>query len=265
MQALVESISDHIAPALLVICRIGGLMIFAPVLASIAIPAQIRVAFTFIVGLAAYPLLARETLPPVPLELDLWALAPLVLLEVLVGMVIGWLALLPLMGVQTGSKVMGQQLGLAFSQIYNPASDSTSDVLGQFLFWAAMAGFLLIGGLEHLMISVMHSFEYIPLGGMRIDQHLLDVIVGMLMAAFELGLRVAVPVLALVFLESVAMGFMAKTTPQINILSLGFPIRILSGITMVMLGLYIIDDVMIEAIDDGLVEIHVWATSGIGS
>jgi flagellar biosynthetic protein FliR len=53
--------------------------------------------------------------------------------------------------------------------------------------------------------------------------------IGLLGSVFDLGLRIAAPLLCLVFLETVALGFIARTVPQMNILSIGFPLRILLG------------------------------------
>ena len=75
-------------------------------------------------------------------------------------------------------------------------------------------------------------------------------VTGLLTASVEVALRVAAPLLALIFLQTVAMGFVAKTVPQLNILSLGFPLRILGGLLIVTLGLVVINDVVMEMVDD---------------
>ena len=54
------------------------------------------------------------------------------------------------------------------------------------------------------------------------------------------------------------MGFIAKTVPQVNILSLGFPLRVLVGLTIVALGLVVIEDVVMELVNEGLTAILEW-------
>ncbi len=109
-----------------------------------------------------------------------------------------------------------------------------------------------------MLLAVMHSFEHIPIGGMRIDVSVIDLATGLLLAAFELALRVAAPLLALIFLQTVALGFIAKTVPQLNILSLGFPIRILVGFVIVAMGLTVIHDVLMESVDETLIVLFEW-------
>jgi flagellar biosynthetic protein FliR len=252
---------DHVPPLMLVMFRIGGLMIFGPVFGSPVIPTRVKVLLTAMIALAVYPLMASHLSLADGMELNLWLLGPIIALELLVGLAIGYLASLPLVSIQMGGLMMGQQMGLGFARFYNPGIDDEADVIGQILFFLALAGFLLMGGHEAMMLGVLRSFEYVPLGGMRPDGQLVDLITGLLLAAFDLSLRVAAPVLALVFLESLAMGFVAKTVPQLNILSLGFPIRILAGILILMLGLVVIHEVVMEGVADGLELIHAWVES----
>ncbi|MBT8487036.1 MAG: flagellar biosynthetic protein FliR [Phycisphaerales bacterium] len=256
-----EVILSHVPPLLLVVFRLGGLMVFAPVFGSAAIPGRVKVFLSLVIGLAIYPLLSREVFAAHPLHLDLWSLAPLMATELLIGLIVGYVAALPMIAVQTGGLIMGQQMGLGFASFYNPGLDDEADVVGQILFYLALAGFLLVGGHEALVLAILHTFEHVPLGQFVVDGSLIALITGLLLAAFELALRVAAPVLAVVFLQSVALGFITKTVPQLNILSLGFPMRILVGVTVVMLGLTVINEVLMEAIDVTLTALFEWIES----
>ena len=61
---------------------------------------------------------------------------------------------------------------------------------------------------------------------------LLALLVGLLTVAFELAVRIAAPLLCLMFLLTVGLGFIARTVPQVNILSVGFTLRILVGLAV---------------------------------
>jgi flagellar biosynthesis protein FliR len=263
-----RSILDHMPAAMLVIFRIGGMMIYAPVFGSPSIPVRIRVFLAFLIGLATYPLLSTHCIPQ-NLELNLWALAPLIALEITVGVVIGYLASLPLLAMETGGLIMGQQMGLGFARFYNPAIDDEADILGQMLFFMAVGLFLTMGGHESMVLAVLHSFEYVNVGSVVSGESIVDVVAGLMLASLELALRVAAPLLALVFLETVAMGFLAKTVPQLNILSLGFPLRILLGLTVVGVGLVVISDVAMGGVQEMFDALYEWlqraATLGGGN
>jgi flagellar biosynthetic protein FliR len=252
---------QHVPAGLLVVVRIGGLMLYGPVFGSNVIPVRVKVFLAFLLGAACYPTLGAAHLERMQAMPGLWELVPLVALELLIGIVIGYVAALPLIAVQTGGLVMGQQMGLGFARFFNPAIEDEADVLGQILFFMVLAGFLLIGGHEAMLLAMLRSFEHLPPGHFAVNGDLLDMINGLLRSAFELALRVAAPVLALIFLQSAALGYISKTVPQLNILSLGFPLRIMVGILMITLGLVVINDVMMDGIDEMLAALFNWIDS----
>jgi len=255
---------EHVPGLLLVACRLGGLALLSPVLASAAVPVRVRAGLAFLVAAAAYPLLASEHVISVPPNLDLLMLGGLIAREAAIGAVIGWLATLPLLLAQYAGQIIGTQLGLAFAEIYDPNTDSSAEVIGQILTWLAIVAFLALGGHAWVFLAVLRTFDYVPIGTFAVDQDLIALITGILLSTLEIALRLCFPVLALVFLESLALGFMSKTTPQINILSLGFPLRILAGISMTALGLHITGTVLMAELHGILDTIHLWATDGNG-
>jgi flagellar biosynthesis protein FliR len=256
-----HSILDHLPAAMLVIFRIGGLMIYGPVFGSAVVPVRIRIFLAFIIGLATYPLLSSQHITNLDLQSNLWLLAPMIAVELMIGLIIGFLASVPLLAMETGGLIMGQQMGLGFARFYNPAIDDEADILGQILFFMALAMFLMIGGLEWMVMAVLHSFEHIHLGAFRPDVSLLELASGLVLSSLELAMRVALPLLALIFLETVAMGFLAKTVPQLNVLSLGFPIRLLLGMLIVAVGLVVISDVALAEIKDMFSSVLRWMAS----
>jgi flagellar biosynthetic protein FliR len=254
-------IPNHVVPASLVVFRLGGLTIYGPVFGAAVVPVRVKVLFSFILGLSVYPLLAQRGFVGQN-GAALAELPAIIAVELLLGLVIGWLASLPLAAMQTGGLLIGQQIGLGFAQIFNPSIDDEADVIGQMLFFMTLASFLIIGGHEAMVLAVLNSFQLIPAGEFRVDGDLLAMLVGMLAAGIELSLRIAAPLLAIIFLESIAMGFVSKTVPQLNILSLGFPIRIMIGIGIVAIGLYIIHDVMMQYTDSVLESIMTMIGAG---
>jgi flagellar biosynthesis protein FliR len=257
-----NAILNHLPPLLLVVTRLGGLMVYGPVFGSNVIPVRLKAFLAFTIGVATYPLLSGRFPSGPELHLNIWTLGPLMAMEMLVGLIVGYLASLPLLAMQTGGLIMGQQMGLGFAQLYNPAIDDEADIIGQMLFFMAIAGFLAIGGHEMMVMAVLNSFERIPPGGFAVDLDFLQLLGGLLLASLELALRVAAPVLAFVFLETIALGFLAKTVPQLNIMTLGFPIRIIAGLAIVIVGLVVIQDVAMEAVGETLNSVLQWVEGG---
>src|SRR5262245_17308129 len=130
-----DAISHHLAPAMLVVFRISGLAVFGPVIGSPLVPMRVKALVVVALGIAVYPSLSHGSLANEHIELSIGSIAPLVVGEVCVGAVIGFLALLPMVAMQMGGLIMGQQMGLGFARVYNPAMNEEGDVLEQSLFF----------------------------------------------------------------------------------------------------------------------------------
>ena len=226
------SILDHIAPFLLVLFRISGLFVFAPMLGGAIIPLRVRTLICLAFAIAIYPGLPIDHVAPT--SLDLFSLGPAVMAEVLIGTAIGLLAALPIYAVQLGGLIMGQQAGMGLAQVYNPALETESDVLGQFLLYAALVTFVLMGGLEALFVATGASFGSVPAGKAALGMAPTELMTGLVGSGFELALRIGAPVLCIILIETIASALLTKTIPQINIQSIGFAVKVL--ITLLVLA-----------------------------
>lgn len=239
-----QPILPHIPAFLLVMFRLTGLFLFAPLFGSSAIPVRVKVLLALALAVCVYPMVP----PQAPVGLSMVTLGVAVGSELLIGAAIGYGASLPLIALQMGGMVMGQQLGLGLAQVFNPDFNEQTDVLGQFFYLLAVTIFLLLNGHHALLAVLIGSFEAVPLGGFLPGESVLQLMVGLLGAMYELAIRVAAPLLCIVFLESIAMGFVARTVPQLNILSLGFPLRILIGLLLILVVLAAMNDALADAI-----------------
>ena len=262
---LIAWISASIAPLILVAARLGGLAIFAPLFGSQVVNNKIKVFFFLGLAAATVPVLVASGRLVGVENLSLWQLVAAIALEIAVGSLIGFIALMPMMAMQTGGLVMAQQMGLGFARFYNPAMGDEADVLENLLFLLALVTFIAIGGIDWMVLAVLNSYQYIAVGVFVPGHGLVGLLNGLVMSALEVGLRVAAPLLALVFLETLAIGFISKTVPQLNILSLGFPIRIMVGLATIVVGVVVLQEVLIDYIDIVLVTMQDWIQAGGGA
>ena len=247
---------EHVVPFTLVLARLSGLFLFAPVVGSLTIPHRAKALLAVSLAAAIYPTLGVQI--QTPTDLDLFALAPIVTLEVMIGLIIGSIAILPLMALQMAGHMMGYQMGLALAQSYNPELDSQTEIMGQILFFLGVGLFMSYGGVEVMFSTVVNTFDTVPLGGFAPGTTPLELMVGTLASGFALAVRVSAPVLAAVTLVLVSMGFIMKTMPAINVLSVGFAIKIICGIGISIAGLNIIAGVAGDEINRVLELIAAW-------
>ncbi len=230
----------------LVASRLGGLLMFQPLLGSMSIPVNLRA--LLVLGLAALitpcvPVPAQ--LPDTPLGLTL-ALAQ----EVLLGSLIGAVGVICFIGLQLGALLIAQESGLAFGQIIDPTSDEQETVLGVFYLQMAVVVYLIVGGHRALIGACLDTFHTLPLMGDRglvtLD---IDVFIQALTLGTELALRVAAPALLALCLVNVALGFVSRTMPQLNIIAVGFSLKSLVGFTIMAIALPSATDAFIGVIE----------------
>ncbi len=236
----IEPLLAHVVPFAFVVARMTGLFIFAPMLSSISIPFQAKALLSVIMAAAVYPAVPMHFASA---PLDLVGMVPVLVSELLIGLCVGVIAAVPIMMIQMGGNVAGFQMGLSMATVYNPDMNSNSDVIGESLFYLGFAVFLAIGGLEATYAALLATFEHVPVGAMARSSVPLDTYVGLANSGFEMALRVSGPAMAMVFLVMVAMGFVTKTMPQINVMSIGFAIKIVVGLLAMAISIQVIANV----------------------
>jgi flagellar biosynthetic protein FliR len=251
---------DHAVPYTLVMFRLAGVFLLAPLLTSLTIPRIYKALLLFMLAAALYPAV-QSAAPAIPRDLDLFGLVPLVVMESLIGLAIGGIAALPLLSLEMAGVLIGQNMGLGLAKVYNPEADFESDVVGQLIYYIGATIFLCMGGLELLFAGIMKSFTTIPLGGFAVSQTPLDLFVATLTSGFELAVRISMPVTAIVMLVIVVMGLIGKTMPQLNVMSVGFAIKIIAGTAMLAASLYAIQGAVGDEITRTLAEVLRWVSA----
>jgi flagellar biosynthetic protein FliR len=238
---ITQTLAPHVVAWSLVLFRVAGLFVFAPLLTSAMVPMRFKALLAALLAGAAYPLVASRVqldLGSMP-EPDVLTLLPMVVGEALVGLAMGAIAAVPLLMMELAGTLAGTTMGFGLARIYNPEADADTDILGQLYFFLASGIFVAIGGLDQLFRGILASLERVPVGGLggSAGSRGGEVFVGVLQAGTELGLRVAAPVVAIVLLLIIVFGVIGKTMPQLNVMSVGFSIKLLCGVGVIAMGL----------------------------
>lgn len=214
---------------MLVVFRIAGIFLTAPMLNSPVIPPRVKAMMALVVGLAVTGRMAE----PVTLPMH-WA--PLVMgigAEILIGGTIGFVANLLFLGVEIGAGQIGQQMGVGLANVFNPLAEDTTNVLSSMFHLLALVLFLTLGGHRTMIAGLLDSFARVPLMGFRAGPAVLEMVVQVLTTSLILALKLAAPVLLAMMLASLSLGIIQRTMPQLNILSAGFQIRVMLALIIV--------------------------------
>lgn len=229
---------------LLVLFRVGGLTIAAPMFSSQTIPIRARAGLAFVIALMVFPLV--HPLTPATLSLD--AMVVTILGELLIGLIMGVAVGMLFVGARLAGLMIGQQAGIALGQVINPMMDGQSTIIGQLYFLVAMMVFLAVGGHRAMVSALLDTFQSIPPGSFRYNASMLGLIERLLTDAFILGIRLAGPALIALLLASLTMGVISRTIPQINVLTIGFAVRVFVALSVTGVSLPLVYDILYDAI-----------------
>jgi flagellar biosynthetic protein FliR len=253
----------HAVPFMLVLTRVSGIFLFTPLLTSTSIPQSFKALLAFSFTIAIYPFVPIESISA---DFTLASLLPMMFSELLIGVILGLIMGIPMMAIQMGGYMMGYQMGLALAESFNPELNTNSSVIGQLLFYLSIFIYIGIGGFELVFVTIADSFYTIGSGTFTAADTPLALLLSVINSGFELAIRVASPILGVISMILIAMGFIMKTMPQINIMSIGFSIQIIAGLTVLMLLIGIIGtvagDEVLKVLE--LTRDWVWSFAGAG-
>ncbi len=240
------SIYGELPAYLLVVARVSGIAIAAPFFSGSMIPMRIKALFVIALAAAVFPLITAHA--QVALPADLATAAGGLASELALGWLIGFSVAAIFMAVQLGIQMASQQAGMALGEVFNPMLDSSLPIASELYFYISMLIFLSVRGHHALIRALLDSFETIPLLGFSMTEQALALTVNILAVSFGLAIRVGGPIVLALLLAFMTLGFISRTMPQLNILAVGFPIKILIALVMMALTVMSLEAVVLDSV-----------------
>ena len=182
--------------------------------------------FTFIL----YPVILEQSSVEMPTSVIMFF--GMILKELIIGWLIGFVAFVSFAAVNLAGKVMDMQVGFAIVNVMDPTSGQQVPLIGSFLYNLAILFFLITNGHHMIIAALVESFKLIPLLSATWSDPFIDIIVNITTIIFTTGMKIAMPVTFAILLTNVGLGILARTMPQMNIFVVGIPMHIMIGIFM---------------------------------
>jgi len=218
---------SDLATFLLVLARLAGLVIAAPVFGNLLVPVRVRIALAVVLAAALAPVVRPLAAPPPE---SLWGLAGALAVESALGALLGLVAQLIFAGVQMGGQLAGMQMGFGMVNLIDPTTHAQVTVVAEFQNLMALLVFLVLDIHHVLLVAVLESFRTAPPGGMALEGVGLRAAVALAGNVFSLGVRIAAPVMIALLLSNATLGLLARTVPQLNVFVVGFPLNVGVGL-----------------------------------
>jgi flagellar biosynthesis protein FliR len=227
--ALGTSVTDLFAPRTvdvlaLTVVRLTGLFVIAPVWSAKTVPMRVRTAALLAFAICLLP--SALVNAPQTASLSPATAAS----EMIVGLAMGIAAACTIAAAEMAGELLAMEIGLSGAALFDPLTQQPTQPLGQFLQLTAMV-LLLVGNGHVVMIEALgSSLHAIPVGVVPDLTAGMQQIVRLGSTVFEVGLRVAAPVIASVMLANIALGMLSRAAPSLNVMAVAFPIQISVGL-----------------------------------
>jgi flagellar biosynthetic protein FliR len=198
------------------------------------VPVVVRVWIALILAVASYPMVQIVDWHGGMTVLSLFlSLAG----EVLLGLVLGWLAQMLFAGVRLAGQEIEIRSGLGLLQLVDPHEGGHGGIFSAFLEVTAGLIFFALNG-HHLLIQALSSsFTVFPVAGDKFVARLLQGLIGSAGEIFVIALRLSAPVLIGLLLSDIVLGVISRAVPQMNVFMVAQPIQFAFCLLLLMLSL----------------------------
>lgn len=216
----------------MIIGRLTGLFLSAPIFASRQLPGRVKILIIILLSaLMAYYV-------PVSFAVHLTTPAAFIaawILEVFIGYSIGFVAYVIFAAIQLAGQLMDMQMGFAMVNVLDPQTGTQIPLMGNFLYLLALLLYLSMNGHHYLLQALVQSYEVIPVMGVNLGNDFIQLMVEITVYMFVIAIKISAPVVVAVMVANIAMGFIARTVPQMNVFIVGLPLNIFLGLFMLLM------------------------------
>jgi flagellar biosynthesis protein FliR len=208
----------------LLLVRPGMIMMFAPGFGDQYAPTRLKIGLTVLIAI---------TLMPAVGGFPVGELLPLVLVvarEVAIGAAMALGIRILVAAAEFGGHLAGHQMGLSYGATVDPLSGARNPLLSVLFGNIALLTFLTIDGHHAVLRALKQSYVDLPVGMGNLQPALAGQVAQMLGVVFSLGMRLAAPVVLVLFSVEIGMALLARSAPALNLNSAAAPVRMIVGL-----------------------------------
>ncbi|MFV2059317.1 MAG: flagellar biosynthetic protein FliR [Gammaproteobacteria bacterium] len=213
--------------------RIAAMVMSAPIFGAKNVSVRARLIISLAIAILVSPML-----PPfsVPYEIG-YEIVLIVMHQILIGITLGFAVQIVFSAVITGGQIIAMQMALGFSLMIDPQNGNQVPVLSQLYVIIVILMYLILNGHIVLIQILVDSFKTIPISTSGLVPEDMWTIARWGSFIFSGAVGLALPAIASLLVVNMAFGVMARSAPQLNILSIGFPITMLMGFFVILFTL----------------------------
>lgn len=171
-----------------------------------------------------------------------------IIYEIVNGLILGLISNIAFEVVLMAGSLLDVHIGLSMVNTVDPNSKANTTITGNLLHYVALIIFFIVDGHHMLIKSLMESFITLPMGNGLLHAETMSTLIEIIANYFAIGLKIAIPIVLIMIMTDVGMGLVSRAVPQINVMILGMPVKMLVGILAISVSLPIIIKLFISSI-----------------
>jgi flagellar biosynthetic protein FliR len=213
---------------MMVFLRASAMLSIFPVFSSPGFPVQMRLALG---GLVSF--LVSTALPPmIPPNLD-WILGvKIMIMEVLVGLSLGFMSRLLFYAIDLAGGIISMEMGLSLPPSFNPLSNTQAAAPGSILNYMAAMIWLSMDMHHWMLLAFKRTYAFLPVGGGHVNAGLLNHIFMKSSSIFMIATQMTAPIIAVSFIITLVFSVLSRAVPQMNVFSESYAVKTLAGLTV---------------------------------
>jgi flagellar biosynthetic protein FliR len=245
---LPELAGTQLLAFVLVLGRVAPLFTLAPVLSSPLLPSRVKFLAAAGLALALTPIASQGQ----PVPTDPIGFALVLAREVGIGLAFALALGVINAAIQAGTSLADTTVGFSFGALIDPVSGVQNAVIGQVYMLFTTMIFLLSGGVRLMIMGLARTYDLVPLGGMPSTTTLAALAVHGLEQVPIVGFELVAPVLLAILVADAAFGLLARTVPQMNVLVVGLPLKVLLAFAVVAVSLPVVNTAVRDDLSNAL-------------
>lgn len=232
---------------LLIFARVASFMYTAPIFGHSAMPQKTKIGLSFFVTAVLYNVLNHP-------ELDYNSVigyAVLVIKEVIAGLLIGFAANICNSIVLLAGNVIDMDIGLSMVTEFNSEINSEVSITGNIYYYFVLLLLMTSDMHTYVLRAACDSFQLVPVGGVAFQwDSLMLTFTKYMVDLFAIGFRIFLPFFACMMILNCILGIMAKVAPQMNMFAVGIQLKILVGLVVLFLTIYLLPHIATFILDE---------------
>ncbi len=226
MNITVENVEFY----LLILVRMSAFILTAPIFSIKSIPFKVKSAISVFLTMIVATIIPIETLT----YTSVYGLAMLVFKEALVGLLIGFVASICTKIISFSGQLLDMEIGFSMANEFDPINQAQVTVTGNLLTYLVMLTLLVTDLHYYLIRAIISTYKLIPVGKAIFSFEMYKIMMKFLVDFFVIGFRIILPVFAATLIVNTVLGILAKVSPQMNMFVVGFQLKILVGLLVLL-------------------------------